>query len=114
MSTYAMTAFVSSIFYTLFFLREGKIVTIEQLSFVHVSSNASVGPSIRVIENSQPTTEDIGVGMYSSLMGNFDFVSPIHHIYSMSSRFSSSMRFVLLHTLYFNDPWILHSLTMPL
>jgi hypothetical protein len=92
--TYAMTVVVSSVFCTLCFPHEGKIMTIDQLSFTHASPNASVGPSIPVINNSQPTTEDIGVGMYSSLMGTFDFVAPIHHIYAMSSRSSLSMRFV--------------------
>jgi hypothetical protein len=65
-----------------------------------------------VIDNSQPTTEDIGVRMYSSLMGTFDFVTPIHHIYAMSSRFASSMMSVPFRTSYFNDPWTLPSPTM--
>jgi hypothetical protein len=85
---------------------------IDQLSFVHVSPNALVGPLILVINNSQPTTEDIGVGMYSYLMGTFDFVAPIHHIFDMYNRSSLSMRFVPFRTSYFNDPWILPSLTM--
>jgi hypothetical protein len=84
---------------------------IDQLSFVYASPNASVGPSIPVIDNSQPTTENIGVRMYSSLMGTFDFMAPIHHIYAMSSRSASSMRFVPFHTSYFNDPWTLPSST---
>jgi hypothetical protein len=109
--TYAMTKFVSSIFHTLCFPHDGIIVTINQLSFVHASPNALFGPSIPVIDNSQPTTEDIGVRMYSSLMGTFDFVAPIHHIYAMSSRSASSMRFVPFHTSYFKDPWTLPSLT---
>jgi hypothetical protein len=61
--TYAMTVVVSSILHTLCFPHEGKIVTIDQLSFVHAIPNASFGPSIHMIENSQPTIEDIGVGM---------------------------------------------------
>jgi hypothetical protein len=65
-----------------------------------------------MIYNSQPTTEDIGVRMYSSLMGTFDFVAPIHHIYTISSGSSSSMRFVPFRTSYFNDPWNLPSPTM--
>jgi hypothetical protein len=85
---------------------------IDQLSFVHDSCNASIGPSIPVIDNFQLETEDIGVRMYSSLMGTFDFMAPIHHIYAMSSRSSSSIRFVPFCTSYFNDPWTLHSLTM--
>jgi hypothetical protein len=44
--TYAMIVIVSSIFYTLCFPHDGKIVMIDQLSFVYASPNASVGPSI--------------------------------------------------------------------
>jgi hypothetical protein len=86
-------------------------MTIDQLSFAYASPNASVGPSIPVIDNSQPTTENIGVRMYSSLMGTFDFMAPVHHIYAMSSRSASSMRFVPFRTSYFNDPWTLPSST---
>jgi hypothetical protein len=38
--TYAMTTFVSSIFRTLSFPHEGKIVTIDQLSILHADHNA--------------------------------------------------------------------------
>jgi hypothetical protein len=40
--TYAMTVVVPSIFHTLCFPHEGKIVTIDQLSFAHASPNALV------------------------------------------------------------------------
>jgi hypothetical protein len=109
--TYAMTAVISSIFHTLCFPHDGKIMMIDQLSFAYASPNASVGPSIPVIDNSQPTTKNIGVRMYSSLMGTFDFMAPIHHIYAMSSRSASSMRFIPFRTSYFNDPWTLPSST---
>jgi hypothetical protein len=71
--TYAMVTVVSFIFRVLCFPHQGEIVTIDQLSFAYSSPNTSVGPSIPVIDNSQPTTENIGVKMYSSLMGTFDF-----------------------------------------
>jgi hypothetical protein len=51
--TYAMTAVVSSVFCTLCFPHDGKIMMIDQLSFAYASPNASVGPSIPVIDNSQ-------------------------------------------------------------
>jgi hypothetical protein len=105
--TYAMTTVVSFIFRTLCFPHNGKIMMIDQLSFAHTSPSASVGPLIPVIENFEPTTKDIGVRLYSSLMGAFDFVAPIHHIYAMSSGSVSSMRFVPFYTSYFNDPWTL-------
>jgi hypothetical protein len=65
-----------------------------------------------MIDNSQQETEDVGVRMYSSLMGSFDFMAPIHHIHAISSESSSSMRYVPFHTSYFNDPWTLPSPTM--
>jgi hypothetical protein len=89
-----MTTIISSVFHTLFFPHDEKIVTIDQLSFTYASPNASVGPSIPMIDNSQLTTENIGVRMYSSLMGTFNFMASVHHIYAMSSRSASSMRFI--------------------
>jgi hypothetical protein len=109
--TYVMTTVVSSVFRNLCFPRNGKIVMIDQLSFAHAIPNALVGPSILVIDNSQLETKDIDVIMYSSLMGNFDFMEPIHSIYVMSNRSSLSMRFVPFRTSYFNDPWTLPSST---
>jgi hypothetical protein len=85
---------------------------IDQFSFAHTIPNALVGPSIPMIENSQLEIEDIGVRMYSSLMGTFDFVAPIHYIFAMSSKCASSMRSVPFHTSYFNDPWTLPSLSL--
>jgi hypothetical protein len=64
--TYAMTAVMSLVFCTFFFPHEWKIVMIDHLSFVHSSPNALVGPSIPVIDNSHPVTEDIGVRVFLS------------------------------------------------
>jgi hypothetical protein len=75
--TYVMTTIVSFVFLTLCFYHDGKIVTINQLSFAYARPNASVGSSILVIDNSQPATDNIGLRMYSSLVGTFDFVAPI-------------------------------------
>jgi hypothetical protein len=85
---------------------------IDQLSFAYASPNALVGPSIPMINNSQPTTENVSVRMYSSLMGTFDFVAAIHHINAMSNRSALSMRSIPFHTSYFNDPWTLPTPTM--
>jgi hypothetical protein len=79
---------------------------------VHASPNASIGPLILVIDNYWQETKDVGVEMYSSLMGSFDFVAPIHHIHAISSRYSLPMRSIHFRTSYFNDPWTLTSLTM--
>jgi hypothetical protein len=50
--TYVMTSVVSSIFHTLCFPHEGKIMVIDKLSFAHASANALVGTLIPVIDNS--------------------------------------------------------------
>jgi hypothetical protein len=109
--THAMVIVVSFVFRTLCFPHEGNIATIVQLSFAYSSPNASIGPSIPLINNSQPTTENIGVEMYSSLMGTFDFTTLSHHIYAMSSRSVLTGRSIPFHTSYFSDPWTLPSLT---
>jgi hypothetical protein len=108
--TYAMVVVIFSIFHTLCFPHQGEIVTIDLLSFVYSSLNASIGPSIPVIKNSQPETKNIGVRMYSSLMGTFNFSTLIHHVYSMSSRPSLAWRSIPFCTSYLSDPWTLPSL----
>jgi hypothetical protein len=110
--TYAMTAIISSIFHTLCFPHDGKIMMIDQLSFVYASPSASIGSTIAVVDNSQLTTENTSVEMYSSLMGNFEFMALVHHIYAMSDRSISSERSVPFCTSYFNDPLTLSSSTM--
>jgi hypothetical protein len=84
--TYAMIAIISSVFHTLCFPHDGKIMNIDKCFFAYASPNAYVGPSIPVINNYHPTNENVGVIMYSSLMGTFDFMTLVHHIYTMSSR----------------------------
>jgi hypothetical protein len=108
---YAMVFVVSFIFRTLCFPHEGKIVTIDQLSFTYASSNASIGPSIHVIDSSHLTTENIDVKMYPSLMGTFNFTTPIHHVYTMSSRPVLTGRSIPFQTSYFSDSWTLPSPT---
>jgi hypothetical protein len=109
--TYSMIVVMSSVFHTLCFPHEGNIVTIDQYSFAYSIPNASLGPSIPVIENSQQTTEIISVRMYSPLMGTFEFSTPSHHIYYMSSTPISIGRSIPLCTYYFNDLWTLPSST---
>jgi hypothetical protein len=108
--TYTMTVVISYVLHTLWVPHDGKIMMIDHLSFAYVSPSASVQLSIPVVNNSQPTIENISVKMYSSLMGTFNFMALIHHVYAMSSRLISSKRFVPFHTSYFKDPWTLPSL----
>jgi hypothetical protein len=110
--TYPMVTVVLPVFHMLCFTHQGEIVTIDQLSFVYSSPNTSVGPLIPVVNNYQPTTKNINVKMYSSLMGTFDFLVLIHHIYAMSSTPASVERSIPFCTSYFNDPWTLPSLTL--
>jgi hypothetical protein len=49
---FSMTVVMSHVFHTLSYPNEGEILTIDQLSFAHVIPNASVGPSVPVIDNS--------------------------------------------------------------
>jgi hypothetical protein len=91
--TYVMIVIISSIFFTLFFPHDGKIMTVDQLSFEYASPNGLVGLSIPMDDNYQPTTENIDVKMCSYIMRTFDFMAMIHHIYSMSSRLISSERY---------------------
>jgi hypothetical protein len=106
---YVMIVIMFPVFHTLCFPHEGNIVVIDQLFFAFSSPNASLGPSIPVIDNSQSTTENIGVGMYSSLVGTFNFLALSHHVYAMSSRSVSIGRSIPSHTSYFSDPWTLSS-----
>ena len=68
---YSMQAIASSLFRVVCFPLNGNIVTIDQNSLCNPSVNASLGPSILIINHFQPTTGSVGVGMYPSLMGTF-------------------------------------------
>jgi len=71
-----------------------------------------VGPSVPIFDNSQKETENVGVIMYSPLMGTFNFAAPISYINAISDGYSSSLRYVPFHTSYLNDPWTLPSPAM--
>lgn len=73
--TYAMEAAPSSYFRCIKFLHEGKLVTINQLPFCNAPNE--FGTAIPLVDKSAPTCENIGVGLYPSLMGSFNFTAPI-------------------------------------
>lgn len=108
-----MTVDVLSVFHVLCFPHEGKVVTINQLYFFCSSSSASMGTSDPIFKNYQKTTENIGVRMYSSLMGTFNFSMSILYINVFSDESSVSLRHVSFYTSYFDDPWTLPSSTAP-
>jgi hypothetical protein len=74
-----MTVVVSTIFRVLCFPHEGRIITVDQLSFSHPnpSSRASTVP---MIDNPQQGTFNIGVRLFSYLMGTFDYPSPANDV----------------------------------
>ena len=83
---------------------DGKIITINHRSFDNSSSKASSGASILVIDHSQLTTESVGVGMYPSLMGNFNCVACVLMIGSSLGKASTSLISDPFHTSDMEDP----------
>ena len=63
-----MQEVTSSLSQVFCFPLDGRIVTIDQKYFDNFSTKASSGAMILVIDHSQSTTENVGVGMYPSLM----------------------------------------------
>jgi hypothetical protein len=73
--TYVMQALVATVLRVLLFPHEGRIVTIDQLSFSR--PNPALGAStVPVIDNPQPGVVNVGVGLCLSLMGTFDYPPP--------------------------------------
>ena len=86
------------------FSLDGNIVTIDQNYFQNPCVKASLRASFPIIDHSQPTTENVGVGMYPSLMGTFSCPTPILMIGSSLSGASSSFNFLSFHTTHIEDP----------
>ena len=70
-----MEAIPSSYFRCIKFLHEGKFVTIDQLSFYNAPNECGI--AIPLVDKSTSACENIGVGLYPSLMGLFNFTVPI-------------------------------------
>ena len=79
---YAMEVVPSSYFRCIKFLHEGKPVTIDQLSFCNAPNDS--GTAISLVNKSASACENIGVGLYPSLMGSFNFTAPILSVKSFS------------------------------
>ena len=73
--TYVMEVVPSSYFRCIKFPHEGKLVTIDQLSFYNAPNEP--GTPVPFVDNSTPACENMGVGLYSSLMGSFNIATPI-------------------------------------
>jgi hypothetical protein len=107
--TYAMQAVVATIFRVLLFPHEGRIVTIDQLSFSR--PDPALGAStVPLVDNPQANVVNIGVGLCPSLMGTFDFPPPQGDVKFVSTHHKAEIFHVSsFRTTYFNDPWILPS-----
>ncbi len=100
---YEMDAIVSTLFWVLCFPHEGKIIKVDQLDYSLADPRATSDSIILLVDNSHQPIENLGIGMYSSLMGTFDLLAPIARINAISSSKESS-REDLLRTRYFSDP----------
>jgi hypothetical protein len=107
--TYAMQAVVATIFRVLLFPHEGRIVTIDQLSFSR--PDPALGAStVPLVDNPQAGVVNIGVGLCPSLMGTFDFPPPQGDVKFISTHHKAEIFHVSsFRTTYFKDPWILPS-----
>ena len=99
-----MREVVSSIFPIILLPFEDRIIMIEQQSFDNSISLASSGSTILVIDNSQSPTENVGVGMYPSLMGSLNISALVLTIGSTLGSESSSLSSVPFRTMYLKDP----------
>ena len=77
--THAMHVVASYLFRAIHFPHQGKIVSVDQLSFFASSSSDDNVPYVKY---SGAPYESVGVGLfkYSSLMGTFSLLSPSHMI----------------------------------
>jgi hypothetical protein len=73
--TYAMHVVVATVFWVLCFRHEGRIVTIDQLSLSHPKPSSGAS-TVWMIDSPQPNTIKLGVGLFLSLMGTFDYPPP--------------------------------------
>jgi hypothetical protein len=107
--TYAMQVVVAIVFRVLLFPHEGRIVTIDQLSFSRLDPTLGAS-TVPMIDNPQPTVVNVGVGLCPSLISTFDYPPPHDDVKFISNHHKveifqvSSFRMT-----YFEDPWILPS-----
>jgi hypothetical protein len=104
-----MQMVVATVFQVFLFPHEGRIVTIDQLSFSRL--DPSLGAStVPLIDNHQPGMVNVGVGLCPYLMGTFDYPPPQGDIKFISNHHKVEIFQVSsFRTTYFTDPWILPS-----
>ena len=98
-----MSGIASVVLRIVVFPHEGKLVTVDQLSFTRKGHMETTESTVPLIDQVKPPSERLGVGMYSSLMGTFDFLDPINYLGSTSV--GKSIATVVDRM----DPWVLPS-----
>ena len=68
---YEMDAIVLTLFCVICFPHEGKIIKVDQLDYFPVDPRATSDSTVPLVDNPCLPKENLGVGMYSSLMGTF-------------------------------------------
>ena len=109
--TYAIEVVPSSYFRCIKFTHEGKLVTIDQLSFYNAPNES--GTAVLLVDNSTLACKNMGVGLYSYLMGSFNISAPIlsvklFPIYTLT-QVARDQGFLerSFKTTYLSDPWTL-------
>eukprot|EP00253_Pinus_taeda_P027995 PITA_27995 len=65
---YEIDVVVSTLFHVICFPHKGKIVKVDQLDYCLVDPQATSDSTIPLVDNPRPPIDNLGVGMYSSLM----------------------------------------------
>jgi len=101
--SYAMTAVISSVFRLVKFPHNGKIITIDQLTYF--SSDVASSESIQHVSKMTIPYKDVGVGLVkdSSILGTFSFPPP-----NVSSSIAT-IHMISSDDLIYDDPWIVPS-----
>ena len=73
---YEMDVIASSLFRILCFPHEGRIVTVDQMNYSPIDPNASSNSTIPLVNDTKKPVENLGVQIYTSLMGTFDLLPP--------------------------------------
>lgn len=97
---YEMDAVVSTLFHVICFPHEGKIIKVDQLDYSLVDPRATLNSIVPLLGNPCLPTENLGVGIYSLLMGMFDLPPPTTRIDTISS-FKDPLRKEFVQAHYF-------------
>jgi len=74
-----MNTVVAIIFWVLCFPHEAQIITVDQLSFSHLDPSSGVS-TVPMIDNPKSGTVNLGVILFLSLMGMFDYPLPSNDV----------------------------------